>query len=324
VAADPPGATDYRSEVVALDPPTPTIEARIVGGDSFLEFTVAPGADVVVLGYQGEEMIWFRTDGTVWENRNAPSTYLNADRLGGGAIPEGVGAETEPDWRQVAGDGHWAWHDHRTHWMQSARPVGFEPGDRILDASVPLVVDGVDTDLGVTSTWLPSPSRLPVVAGVLLGAVTAGAAWLLRHRRAATLALVPVVALAIVAGVWQFTSLPVETGPRMVWWALPVLAGVCTIVGIVAERRGARFVADGAVLVVGAELLVWGAIKRSGLSAAIVPSAAPGWFDRVATAGALTAGAAVVVMSLWWLFGPVARPVSEPTEPMDSPLPAHR
>jgi hypothetical protein len=85
--ADPAGPTDYRSEVVAVEPPTPTIEVGIIGGDSFVELTVASGTEVVVLGYQGEENLWFRADGTVWENRNSPSTYLNEDRLGGGEIP---------------------------------------------------------------------------------------------------------------------------------------------------------------------------------------------------------------------------------------------
>ncbi len=86
--ADPPGPTDYQSEIVSVEPPTPTIETSIIGGDSFFELTVAPGTEVIVIGYQGEDMLWFRTDGTVWENRNSPSTYLNADRLGGGGIPE--------------------------------------------------------------------------------------------------------------------------------------------------------------------------------------------------------------------------------------------
>ncbi|TFH13282.1 MAG: hypothetical protein E4H05_11235, partial [Acidimicrobiales bacterium] len=100
--ADPPAPTDYKSEIVSVEPPTSTIETSIVGGDSFFELTVARGTAVVVIGYQGEEMLWFRTDGTVWENRNSPSTYLNADRLGGGGIPDRATADAEPDWTRVA------------------------------------------------------------------------------------------------------------------------------------------------------------------------------------------------------------------------------
>ena len=138
--ADPPGPTDYQSEMrSAVAPPTASDrDVGIVGGDSFFQLRPSsPGTEVIVVGYQGEDALWFRPDGTVWENRNSPSTYLNADRLGGAGIPANATADAEPDWRQVASDGNFSWHDHRAHWMQEARPFGLGPGDQILEVGDP-------------------------------------------------------------------------------------------------------------------------------------------------------------------------------------------
>ena len=164
VFADPAGPTDYRSEVVSVDPPSDDIDVEIIGGDSFVELTAQPGTDVVVVGYRGEPYLWFRPDGTVWENEKAPTTYQNLSRFGTDA-PAAADPEAEPDWHQVASDHRWAWHDHRTHWMQTTRPLGAGPGDQILEAVVPLVVDDADVAVTVASTWQPAPSPLPVWLG---------------------------------------------------------------------------------------------------------------------------------------------------------------
>lgn len=322
--ADPAEPTDYRSEVVGVEPATATIEARIVGGDSFFELRVDEGTEAFVLGYQNEQYLWFRADGEVFENRNAPSTYLNGSRFGGQRIPDTATADAEPDWERVASAGSWVWHDHRSHWMQESRPVGFEPGDQILDSTIPLVVGGTPVDVRVVSTWQAAPSMVPVWLGAAAGVAVVAAAWILR-RRATTpiVALLPATLLVLLVGAWQYRSLPAATQPRAIWIVLPVIAVVCAIAGTVAGRRGAAFVADASVLVVGVELAVWGFVKRDGLSAAIVPTDAPMWLDRFTTALAITGGAASAACALWWLFASTASPeVSGSREPTDSPSPA--
>ncbi|MEM8746237.1 MAG: hypothetical protein AAGF91_06020 [Actinomycetota bacterium] len=295
--ADPAGPTDYRTEVESIVPPTPEIEVEILGGDSFVQLTVADGVEVEIVGYQGEPYLWFRTDGTVWENRNSPTTYQNEERYGSDA-PAFARADAEPDWEEVSSDGSYAWHDHRAHWMQPIRPAGLAPGDQILAANIPLLVDGRDVDVAVSSTWLPEPSRLPALAGAVIGVLAAVAGALLRRsNRPWAVVVIPVAVVAAVVGWIQFASLPPETGPRILWWVPAVIAVVAAVVGVGIHRRD-PFWADGAVLLAGVNLLIWAFIKRDGLGAAIVPTDAPGWLDRATVAAAFTMGVGAIVVAV--------------------------
>ncbi len=308
-SADPPGPTDYLSVVVSVEPPTPTIAVDIIGGDSFFELKVQPAVEAMVIGYQGEDYLWFKPDGEVFENRNSPAAYINASRYGGQDVPATAAADADPDWKQVASGGYWVWHDHRAHWMQSARPFGLSPGDQILEAVIPIVVDGTTVEVTVASTWQPEPSPIPMWLGVLVGVGVAVGAWMLRRSRGAALAVtLPVALLALVLGAVQYSSLPAETGPRPVWFALPLIATLSAAVGVVLARRGNQFAADAALLIVGVELAIWGFLKRDGLSAAIIPTNAPNSLDRFATALALVGGVGVVVVAAWLLFNAAQAP----------------
>lgn len=304
--ADPAGPTDYRSEIVSIDPPTPTIAAEIIGGDSFLQLEAAAGTEVVVIGYQGEPYLWFRAEGGVLENRNAPTTYTNESRYGGDEIPPYATADADPDWEQIASGHRWAWHDHRIHWMQRIRPLGASAGDQILEAVVPLLVDDVDVDVVVISTWQAAPSALPMWLGGIAGVALTAGLWALRGRTWRMALVVTPAALALVVGAWQFVSLPSETGPRVVWWLLPAIATACAVVAVAAGLRGRGFAASAAALLVGVELLIWGWMRRDGLSAAIIPSDAPGWLDRFAVAFVLVAGLGTAATMAWELFAPRA------------------
>ena len=335
--ADPPGPTDYQSEVRSIEPESSAIEVGIIGGDSFFELRVEPGTEAMVVGYQGEDYLWFRPDGVVFENQNSPATYLNANRYGNDGVPPTARADAEPDWKQVASGGYWAWHDHRAHWMQSARPFGLQAGDQILEAVIPIVVDGGTVEVTVISTWQPEPSPLAMWLGAVAGLAVAIATWFLRHRRVpAIAATIPLVVLVVAVGAAQYFSLPSATDPRLIWIVVPLIAALSAAIGLALAVTGKRFAADAALLLVGVELAVWGFVKRDGLTAAIVPTDAPFWLDRFATAASLVGGVAVAAIALWWLFA-VPQPnaatgeqpddqseaVSDSTAPSGSPRPAH-
>lgn len=346
--ADAAGPTDFKSEVVSIEPTTPEIDVQIIGGDSFVELTVQPGTDVIVGGYNNEPYLWFRPDGVVLENQNSPATYLNENRTTSdmSAPPAGLDPDAAPDWEQIASGHRWAWHDHRAHWMQSTDPVGASPGDEVLEGVIPLVVDGEDVDVTVVTRWQPGASPIPAMIGGVAGLAWVGAAaWSSRRRWPITPWLLPPAVLALVVGLWQYLSLPAATGPRSIWWMLPAIAVTCAIGGMMAEFARARFWPDAAVLVVGVELVVWGWVKRDGLSASLIPTDAPGWLDRFAVGVALATGVGFVALALWLLFlpaqlraapvrgagdgggpGAAAEPddVSESTAVTDSPRPAHR
>jgi hypothetical protein len=306
--ADAAGPTDYLSEIRSIDPDTSSIEVSVIGGDSFVQLVAAPGTEVVVVGYRSEQYLWFQPDGTVLENRNAPTTYTNDDRYGGGVPPASATPDAAPDWREVASNGQYSWHDHRAHWMQSTRPAGKRVGDQIVEGVIPLLVDGAEVDVTVISTWKRAASRVPAVVGAIAAAALAGVAvWRWRSNRRWALVCVPLAVAGLIAGGWQYLSLPAETGPRLVWWLLPTFASVAAFVAVAAEFRQRAFVAQAATLVTGVQLAVWGLIKRDGLSAALIPTGAPGWFDRLATASALVGGITLTGIALWMLFVPSPR-----------------
>jgi hypothetical protein len=302
-AADAAGPTDYRTEIVGMEPAVGGVTASVVGGDSFLRLEVAPGTEVLVVGYRGEPFIRFLPSGVVEENRRSPSWYLSQDRFGTAEVPADATADAEPEWVRVATEGRWAWHDHRSHWMGTAPPLGARPGDVVLEAVVPLVVDGRSVDLSVRSTLQPTPSRLPsVVVGVLAGVAV------LALVRAAGLvgvgaALSGLAAVALVVGAWTVRSVPAETGPSPLHWALALAALVPAVAGTWSARSGSSrpgppLLVGGLLALAAAELVLWAWTRLDVLSAAILPTDAPFWLDRATTAATFLGGVVALVVVL--------------------------
>ena len=330
--ADPPGPTDYRSRVESMAPSVVGVSARIIGGDSFFQLTLDPSANVdelVVVGYRGEPYLRFLRGGEVDENQRSPSRFLNLSRYGTATEPAGADPAAAPVWRAVAHDGRWAWHDHRTHWMNTVHPPGRHPGDQILEAVIPLVVDGDPVAVTVTSTWMPAPSGLPAVLGAVVG-LTFGIGALAvargRARRdsatasnplghaAPAAALFAAAAIALVVGLWQTWSVPAQTGPPVTAWALPLTALVVAAGGL--ARRWSTFTVHAIAIVGAAQLVLWAVLRREGLVRAILPTNAPFWFDRATSAGTGVAAAVVGAGALIALGRMLIRPVGQPSASM--------
>lgn len=87
----------------------------------------------------------------------------------------------------------------------------------------------------------------------------------------------------------------------LTWWLLPAIGVVSMVVAIVTYGRS-RFTLLALTLVAAAQVLVWALQRRSGLTAAIIPTDLPAGFDRFVTAAALLGSLAVGVATLARLF----------------------
>jgi hypothetical protein len=300
--ADPPGPTDYQSEVTAIEPPAAGIEVEIVGGDSFVLLRVASGLTVEVVGYQGEPYLRFLPDGTVEENRLSPAKYLNEDRYGGDA-PAEADAAAAPEWQVVARDGSYAWHDHRTHWMNPMPPPGLGPGDQVAEGVIPLLVDGEEVDVTVMSTWQEAPSPMSVTLGIIAGlAVAAG---LVRRRLLTVAAVVSGLAtLATVAGVIAFLSVPAETTPSWGLWVFPVTALLLAIAATGRFGPSLQRYQTLLVLIAALQLVAWGISHWGWLWAAILPTALPFWLDRFVASTVLVGSLGAAAATIYAAAGP--------------------
>lgn len=301
-AADPPRPTDYRSEVVAVEPPLPEgIELTVVGGDAFLELTVPEGGPTVVVPDYGEEAtadavpyLRFSPDGTVERNDRATATAANESRYGtSDATPD---PEAEPAWTVVSRDGTYAWHDHRIHWM-SPRPPSVVAADGTVDLGgpegrweVPLLVDDAPVVATGRLVLLDSPSPWPWALGVV--AIAAGGVALSRRAPRAVLAMaVGAGALATVAGLARWSDAPAGSGASPI---PAVVAGVATIGALVALVGPARWRLVATALAA-AGLVGWALTRLDVLARAVLPTSLPDPADRAATAVALGVGIALAV-----------------------------
>ncbi len=297
--ADPAGPTNYVTSIISVEPPSEVITVEAVAGDSFILLTVEPGHEVEVVGYQREPYLRFETDGTVRQNENSPSRWLNDDRYGNAEAPASATPEAEPDWVVVSTDGSYAWHDHRAHWMNRVKPPGAQPGDTVLEEVVPLVVDGQDVSVSVRSVLLSPPSPWPPVAGLVVAITAVVAAFVLSGLAGVNLVAGVWSLLAVGLGVVAYRSVPSETEPSFLLWVLPLVALAAAIAAVVMQRRNVAWPIWAALVVLaGAELMPWGWYLRSSLTRAYIPTEAPFWLHRFSVAGAFVVGLAAIIMAI--------------------------
>jgi hypothetical protein len=299
-AADAAKPTDFRSEVTGITGASDGVEARVRGGDSFLEVTVTGDHTVIVEGYLGEPYLRFQPDGTVEQNRLSTATYLNQDRRGKGVtIPqEAQDADegTPPDWQPIAASGTYAWHDHRTHWMSDASP-SVSRGEQVPGAydpwRVPIVVDGAPGEIQGTLTYERAISPLPYLAIVVLGAALV-VLWLRGSLRRPALVLVGVSALAVMTGRAEFQATP-EGGGNPLLWALAAVALAAAIGALVLGDRPVGVVLALASV---AALFGWGLFRVQVLLKPVLPTDLPYLLDRATVALALGTSLAAAFLTV--------------------------
>lgn len=294
VAADAPGPTDYRTEVLAIEPPSSEFEVEIIGGDSFVLLRQTDDVVIEILGYRGEPYLRFEADGTIEQNLRSPAVYLNEERYGSDEsdLPALADADAPPEWDVVGDGGSYAWHDHRAHWMLDELPFGKRPGDQILEGVIPVFVDGREVDIRVGSYWQEPPSRLPLFAGLAVG--SAGALLVWRRRSFASAVVVAGGVLGLLVGGVQFGSVPPETGPSLSLILLPVVALASGGAGLALGRKPALT----SPLVIGgaASLLLFAAVRLPTIGRAILPTELPFALDRAISGGVAIVAAATLVI----------------------------
>ena len=303
--ADAAGPTDYRTDIVSVSPEIDGLVVTIEGGDSFVRLQAPDGAEVIVFGYAGEPYLRFSADGTVAQNRLSAATYENENRFGGSEVPSFVDYTAAPVWDEIAGGGTWAWHDHRAHWMGEEPLIGMEPGDSLPVQTIQISVDGRPVLIAVETTLVPSPSWFPAAVGILFGLTLTLLGWWIGPATA-TLTTLVISLAALVTGLGQYLSLPAETGPLLWWWLMPTVALIAGVASILSYGRSDLLVL-GLLAVSGAQLAIWGFLRRDGFTRPILPTDVAFWFDRAATGAALIGGAAIVVLAVQGLL---LKPVS--------------
>jgi hypothetical protein len=301
-SADPAKPTDFKSTVTQVTPPTDVVTMKVVGGDGFLSIKVKPGHEVIVNGYSGGPWLRIRKDGVVEENQLSPATYLDQNRYGRTAPPANVTADTEtksePQWKQVATGGEFAWHDHRIHWMSPDDPPNATRGAVMPEYDpwkVSLLVDGQPHEVQGTLTWEKKESPIPWIALALIaGAITL----VVGHGKSTFVAAIAVGIASIAAlqtGITAYRSIPSAAGPNPLEIILPAFALVAAIVGLVFHRKPLGVISILASL---AALTGWAIMRIAALFHPVLPTDLPFWFDRSATAIAVgcSVGAAILAV----------------------------
>jgi hypothetical protein len=286
---------NYESRIVAA-PALEGVVWRLYAGGEFLEVTSHGPQEVLILGYEGEPYLRVGPEG-VFENRNSPATYLNAERYADVALPPRADATTEPAWTRVADGSIWAWHDHRVHWMSSGppAPVAESRADdlHLMDWSVAFEHGGETHELLGQLHWVePGPWWPWFVAALLLTSPIA--VGLPKHHLGSSSWLRP--AAAGVGAVALFNS--IHFVDELLAWPSPtldVLFGVlhtALFVGVGMVGAGIAWRARGeasAVLGVasGAVAFHQGVLQLPILTASQLPTVWPDGLLRLAVAASL-------------------------------------
>jgi hypothetical protein len=287
--ADPAKPTNYRSHVTSVKPTSSIIAVKVVGGDGFLDVDVQPGHEVVVSGYDGEPYLRLSKDGTVEENQNSPATYLNRNRYATTPVPAALQGKSLPPaaWLKVGSGGHYAWHDHRIHFMgkdPSAVP-GLAQGRPVVWAGgVPMTVDGKKLVVHGEYRLLKAPNPLPWLAIAAIGTMLIVVVGRRRPVLVAAIALLIGGVAALWVGVEQNRAIPPGAGATALTVILPVVAIVAALVAI---ARWSTPVGVIAALASAATTGGWVLTRYSVLTKAVLPTNLSPNADRLGTTIAL-------------------------------------
>ena len=183
------GNPDFRSDVHGFADPQDGIELQVLGYDDRMKLVKPVTEDRRHRRIRRRAVRPHPSRRDRRDERNSPAVYLNQDRYAAGDVPERADPKAAPDWVEVDDGGVYEWHDHRMHWMSTAKPpqVSDESKEtKIFDYRIPVTVDGKPDPITGTLYWVgpADTSKTPfLVAGFVIVLLGGGAVVLARRRR---------------------------------------------------------------------------------------------------------------------------------------------
>jgi hypothetical protein len=297
--ADPAKPTEYTSVVQRMDPVTPGLTVKIIGGDSFLDVKVEPGHEVIVFAYattgHGEPFLRIRADGVVEENQQSEYTYRIQDRYANVEVPANLNPSGPPEWKQVGSGHEFAWHDHRVHWMSPDRKPGIKPGDVVQTWQVDMTFDGKPVSVeGVVLLAKPT-----VPAAWFAAAVAIAIAVIVIGRGRSTLVAAVAVLVAglgaTIVGWEEHVAVPSAAGGTALSYADPHVALVAAAIAVALHRKPLGVIAT---LLADAALVGWAVLRIDVLLEPVLPTELSFNLDRTGTVLALGASAAAAFLAV--------------------------
>src|SRR5262245_43866629 len=115
------GSPNFLSQINQVTPATDGVDVEVLNRDDRLVLSNHGDHAVLIEGYEGEPYARIEPDGTVLVNKDSKANYINEERDGEVAVPDGVDSKGEPRCEQVSKTARFEWHDHRMHWMKIGR-----------------------------------------------------------------------------------------------------------------------------------------------------------------------------------------------------------
>jgi hypothetical protein len=298
-SADPAKPGEYTSVVQRMDPVTPGLSVKIIGGDSFLDVKADPGHEVIVFAYatqgHGEPFLRIRADGVVEENQQSEYTYRIRDRYANVDVPPNLNPNGPPEWKQVGSGHEFAWHDHRVHWMSPDRKPGIKPGDVVQTWQVDMTFDG--TPVSVDGVVLLAQPISPVpwfaaAAAIAIAIVVLGRG---RSTLVAAVAVLVAAAGATIGGWEEHVAVPAQAGGTALSYVVPLVALIAAAVAVAVHRKPLGVVAT---LLAVAALAGWAILRFSVLLEPVLPTALSFNLDRAGTVLAIGASVAAALLAV--------------------------
>ena len=265
------GPSNVETTLGGVAPPLAGVRVRLVESATRLELR-NDGAEVVVLGREGEPFLRVGPEGA-FENERSPTATANREATHRTPTPGPVPVPPEPRWRKLADRPSVRWHDHRTDAAEPGHPTRQRWEIPVQRAAERSVIFGELVEL-------PGRSAAPWYG--LIGAAFAGAAVLGLLRRWGP-ALAAALAVVLAADVAHAASAAAGSADGLGASALELVTGsfyglLGWVLAAVAIRLLARDRVDGlyAGVFAGLSMAVFGGLLDLALlSRSVFPSSLP-------------------------------------------------